>query len=185
MPIHTLETPPKAKPASLPGGATLVATNQGWTNSKTGEVLIFVKGLLNKKNSVVASRPTFNLVLPNNATYGTNQVLQFTLTTTTPVTVVGNPSLAITLTSGVVLAKYVASASTPTSLVFRYTVKKNDLALSGISLANIITLTSYASEGNGVDKIVQNVAGTAGVKLSSSNLTFTVGSTVNIKVQGL
>jgi hypothetical protein len=183
MVAATQTKPPVLKPAAS-NNVTLVATNQGWVNSRTGEILHFMKGLLTKKTAV-STGPTFTLVLPSNATYGTGQTIQFTVNSSAALTLVGNPTIALTLTSGIVLAKYVPSASTSTSLVFRYTVKKNDLALSGITVANIFTLTNYSSDGNGTDRVVQQIPGSAGVAVAPAKLTYTVGSTSLIKVQGL
>lgn len=182
MSSWSYKTAPSALGGVLYNGATVVASASGWKNSVTGEILATIKNL-NTKNADALVVPTYTLALPANATYATGQTLTFTLTASEAVTVVGSPSIAITLTSGGVLAAYDAVNSTSTSLLFKYTVKTGDTALSGITVANILSLTSYP--GNGTDKVIDQIAGTTGVVVPASSLTYTVGSTSLIKVQGL
>ena len=182
MSTWNYKTGPAGVYCGLYGGATVVASNQGWVNSLTGEVLVPIGGLTAKKADADAA-PTFTLGLPANATYATGQVMTFTVTASEPVTVVGTPSIALTLTSGVVLAAFDAVNSTSTSLLFKYTVKAGDTALSGITVANILTLTAYP--GNGTDKVIDQIPNTCGQIMSPSALTYTVGSTTLIRVQGV
>jgi hypothetical protein len=182
MSAWSYKTAPLLQGGVLYNGATIVATAAGWKNSITGELLAPIHNFA-VRNADATTLVTYTLALPANATYATGQVMTFTVTPSEPVQVIGSPSIALTLTSGGVLATYDAVNSTSTSLLFKYTVKTGDTALSGITVSNILTLTSYP--GNGTDKIIDQIAGGTGVVVSPASLTYTVGSTSLVKVQGL
>jgi uncharacterized repeat protein (TIGR01451 family) len=82
---------------------------------------------------------------PANGSYKAGQVLRFTATLSEPVTVTGVPTLPLTIGTTARQAAYVAGASTPTSLVFEYTVQAGETDANGIAAGRAIVLPSGAS----------------------------------------
>jgi hypothetical protein len=82
---------------------------------------------------------------PTNGSYKAGQVLRFTATLSEPVAVTGVPTLPLTIGATARQAVYVAGASTPTSLVFEYTVQAGETDANGIAAGRAIVLPSGAS----------------------------------------
>lgn len=104
--------------------------------------------------------------LPANSTYKTAQELNFTVNFNEAVTVVGAPSLPITLdTGGTVSASYIGGSGT-NSLTFRYTVASGHLDANGISLGSSIALNSGSirdAGGNNADLVLHGAGSSAGI----------------------
>lgn len=118
---------------SLPGGATIkdLAGNDSYLQINPPD-LTGVK--------VDAIVPTIiSVIAPADGTYKLFDDIDFHVTWSEPVTVVGFPTIALTLDSGGVNATYVGALS-PTLSVFRYTVTATDIDPNGISMASIIVL---------------------------------------------
>ncbi len=77
---------------------------------------------------------------PGNGTYTTGQAVTFTVNYSAAVTITGTPQLDLTVGAAAKYATYVAGSSTPTALVFTYTVGGADLDTDGIGLASPVDL---------------------------------------------
>ncbi|WP_326993157.1 Ig-like domain-containing protein [Chitinophaga sp. 212800010-3] len=75
--------------------------------------------------------------VPANGYYKAGQVLSFTVTFSENVTVTGTPSLPVVIGSSTVQATYTGGSGS-TALTFSYTVQSGDMAMSGISLNNLL-----------------------------------------------
>lgn len=114
--------------------ANISATDSGWVDNRTGEILVAIRGLASKNQGVndATTLPAFTLVLPAKKTYGAGKVLRFTVKSSETLvvdTTGGVPSLGFTL-SGTTAdreATYVAAASSGDKLVFEYTVVAGDV----------------------------------------------------------
>jgi gliding motility-associated-like protein len=91
--------------------------------------------ILDRAAPVVSS-----VAVPANGTYGATQQLNFTVVYSENVTVTGTPSIPVTIGGTIVNATYVAAVSTPTNLIFRYTVQAGDLDNNGIAVGSPIAL---------------------------------------------
>lgn len=151
----------------------------GATILRLEEVLVGLSELLAKKADA-AGVPTFTLAVPANATYGTGQVLTFTVTPSEAVEVTNTPRIQLTIGAATKYALYDAAASTDTSMVFKYTVVAGDASGGGgITVANTINLNTT---GKVKDKIA---IGGAVIDVASGALTFTVPATTGIIVTGV
>lgn len=167
----SIKTPPTFFP-------TATATNQGWINPATGELLVALSGLT-AKNTDALSVPTFTLAVPANGTYNAAGVLTFTVTASEPVIVTGAPTLGVTIGSTLRDAVYDPDTSTATALVFKYTIQTGEVDANGIAVNNVLTL---GVTGKGKSKIVDVVADSTGAAVPDASVTFTVPSTVGIIV---
>jgi len=82
---------------------------------------------------------------PANGSYKAGQVLRFTAAVSEPVTVTGVPAIPLVIGTTARQAAYVAGSSTPTSLVFEYTVQAGETDANGIAAGRAIVLPSGAS----------------------------------------
>ena len=122
-----------------------------------------------------AVAPTITSVgVPANATYGTAQNLDFTVTLSEPVTVnagAGNPYIGLNLnTGGTVQAAYL-SGSGSSALTFRYTVTAGNMDNDGIVLASTVTLnggTIKDAAGNNLTLALASVGSTAAVNVDGT-----------------
>lgn len=89
----SLATPPTYRPDA-------VATASGWTDPVTGEVLVTIRALTTKNVDALIV-PTFTMSVPVNGSYAAGATLQFNVTASEAVTVVGTPSIDITIGSSV------------------------------------------------------------------------------------
>ena len=153
--------------------SALTSDVTGVTVNKLVEVVIAIRELVEKEEDR-AVIPTFTLAVPEDGDYVTGQVLEFIVTPSEAVTVYGSPEIAVTIGSNVRQAVYAPTLSTPTSLVFEYTVVAGDTDSDGIAVANTITLNS----GEVDDQII----GGGELAIPSANLTFTVPATTGITV---
>ncbi len=107
-----------------------------------------------------------SVTLPANGTYKTAQDLNFTVNFNEAVTVVGAPSLPVTLdTGGTVSASYVSGSGT-SALTFRYTVASGNLDTNGISLGSSLALNSGSirdAGGNNADLVLHGTGSSAGI----------------------
>jgi autotransporter-associated beta strand protein len=88
---------------------------------------------------------------PTNGTYLAGQNLDFTVTYEEGVSVVGTPSLALTIGSELRSAVYFSGSST-TTLVFRYVVQAGDTDIDGIAAASSLDLNGGSiRDGGGND----------------------------------
>lgn len=85
------------------------------------------------------------LGVPLNGSYKAGQVLRFTATASEPVTVTGVPSIPLVIGTTARQAAYVAASSTPTSLVFEYTVQPGETDTNGIAAGRAIVLPTGAA----------------------------------------
>lgn len=152
--------------------------------------------------------PTVSTVnLPAAGDYKNGSQLNFTVNFSEPVTVVGSPSIQITLNSGGPVSATYVSGSGTSALLFRYTVGNNEVDDDGIGLATTFTFPVGASitdssVGNALSNSIPaqntstiNVDGTtpsvddvtgpaAGTFLENSDLDFTVTFTEPVTVTG-
>lgn len=78
------------------------------------------------------AQPTCNVgSLQGGVTYVTGDILTVTVTATEAVVVDGRPTIAVTINAANRVATYDGSASTGTSLVFKYTIVAGDVATAG------------------------------------------------------
>lgn len=121
---------------------TPVATKAGWavhpaaSGTRYGEVVVAIKNLLVKQTSIVF--PTFTAAQTPTVHLVTGGVLNITVASSVAVKVSGVPTIALTIGTGTGVASYNAASSTPTSLVFTYTVLAGDYAATQITIANTI-----------------------------------------------
>jgi hypothetical protein len=168
----------KNPPSSYPNA---VATSSGWCDPDNNmEILVAIGGLV-PKNTDASVLPTFTLAVPANGTYPVGSVLTFTLTASDAITVVGTPSIDVTIGANVRQAQYDSASSTATVLNFKYTTITGDAAPSGVVVAPSIDLNTT---GKGKSKIVDTIANSGGENVPASALTFTVPSTVGIVTTG-
>jgi hypothetical protein len=80
---------------------------------------------------------------PINNYYGAGQVLSFTLNWSEPITVVGVPTLQLTIGTTVVSALFISSTASTTT--FSYTILTNQLDTNGISMLSAVFLPTGAS----------------------------------------
>lgn len=103
--------------------------------------------------------------VPPNATYITGQTLNYSVTFSEPVFVIGTPSVALTLnTGGTVQASYVSGSGTAT-LQFQYTIASGNADSDGVTTASAISLNGGSikdAAGNNAATAV-SFASTAGV----------------------
>lgn len=141
------------------------------------EVVVAIGQLLTKKSDGTTV-PTFTLAVPADGDYVEDDVLEFTVTASEAVQVIGLPTIAVTIGSDVRLAVYNPTASTSTVLVFEYAVTADDLDANGISVANVITLGT-------TDEIADQITGGGDVDIAGAALTFTVPVTTGITVNAV
>ncbi|QPS09542.1 IPTL-CTERM sorting domain-containing protein [Delftia acidovorans] len=97
--------------------------------------------------TLVDPAPTVQSVnVPANGAYSTGSVLSFTVNYSAAVTVVGVPSIPLTIGSTTRQATY-ASGSGSTALVFSYTVQAGDMDADGITLGSNIALNGGTLTG--------------------------------------
>lgn len=159
---------------------TAVATKKGWSDPVTGEVLVAI-GNLDQKKIIAGVVPTYTLTVPASKTYATGDLIAFVVTPAEAVNVGGTPVIALTIGSKSTNLVYNPASSTPTSLSFEYTVVSGDAAPSGVVVDNKITLTTV---GKGKSAITDRITGGGGEPIDPTTLTFTVPSTANVKVLG-
>ncbi len=103
--------------------------------------------------------------VPPNATYITGQTLNYSVTFSEPVIVIGAPSVALTLnTGGTVQASYLSGSSSST-LTFQYTIVSGNADSDGVTTASAISLNGGSirdAAGNNAATAV-TFASTAGV----------------------
>ncbi|MEQ9424168.1 MAG: gliding motility-associated C-terminal domain-containing protein [Cyclobacteriaceae bacterium] len=119
---------------------------------------------------VDAVAPTVSSVnVPSGGTYASGEVLEFTVNWSENVSVTGNPSLNIELTSGNVAAVYDAGSSTASTSVFRYTVQADDLDLNGVAVVDLTlgSATIQDAAGNNADLTLNNVSNTGNVDVDA------------------
>jgi hypothetical protein len=136
-------------PASLP---------QGW--SLTG-------GMLVRTTPAVAS----GIQIPAAGVYPVGTPLSFTVTFAEAVVVTGVPALTLGVGTVTRQAAYVAADSTPTQLVFRYTIQGGDVAPDGFVVPTTITLPAGAAVddlgGNATSLVLPPAAGT-GIQIANA-----------------
>jgi hypothetical protein len=105
------------------------------------------------------------LAAPANGSYKAGQVLRFTATLSEAVAVAGVPTLPLVIGTTARQASYVAASSTPTSLVFEYTVQAGETDANGIAMTGrAIVLPTGAS--------IRDAAGNAAnLAVAAPNLT--------------
>jgi len=146
--------------------SALASNVTGVTIKKLVEVIAAI-GSLDTQYADAIVIPTFTLAATS-SNLVTDDTLILTVTASEPVSIVGIPAIGVTLNSGKVYAQYNSLVSTPTSLIFEYTVKSNDLDPNGIVIDNIITLD--------LGEQVADILSSGVEPIASSNLTFTVPS---------
>lgn len=166
----SLKTPPTYRPDAVAGP-------EGWKDPVTGEVLVCIRGLSTLKQTDALVVPTFVLAVPANATYHVGQALVFTVTASEAVTVVGTPSLDVTIGSNVRQALYTGIDATQKILTFSYTLVTGDIDADGIVVANTIDLNTT---GKGKSRVVDQLTLNSGQNVAAAALTFTVPSTTGI-----
>jgi trimeric autotransporter adhesin len=137
--------------------ATLTLPTVGGGSSLGGQKNLVIDGVA----------PTLQSdIVPANATYGTGQNLDFTVTYSEAVTVNtggGTPYIGLTLnTGGAVQAAYVSGSGT-TTLTFRYTVASGNVDGDGVAAATSITLN-----GSTIRDAAGNNAATTGITFAST-----------------
>jgi|GEM_PF-566605 len=124
--------------------------------------------------AIAPSTPVVSSVsVPSDATYGTNQNLNFIVNTSAAITVdttVGKPRIALTIGAASRYAHYYSGSGT-TALVFRYTTQTGDYDNNGITAgvsieANGGTLRDGSS--NSLALTLQSVGSTANVKVDAA-----------------
>lgn len=165
----------KSPPTYFP---TATATNLGWTDPVTGEVLVALAGLTAKRTDALIV-PTFTLAVPADGTYNAGMTLTFTVTASEPVIVTGAPTLGVTIGSTLRDAAYDPVTSTSTALVFKYTIQAGEVDANGIAVNSGLTL---GVTGKGKSKIIDVIADSTGSAVPDASVTFTVPSTVAVLV---
>lgn len=141
----------------LPRGASIRANT---TNAALALPVVNTSGV-----RVDTAPPRVNaLGGPLNGSYKAGQVLRFTATASEPVTVTGVPTLPLVVGTTARQAEYVAASSTPTSLVFEYTVQPGETDANGIAAGRAIVLPTGAS-------IVDAAGNPAALGIAPPNLT--------------
>lgn len=117
--------------------------------------------------------------VPANSTYLQGQALDFTVNFNGPVTVVGAPTLGLTLdTGGAVQATYIGGSGT-SALTFRYAVTTGTADANGVSLASGLVLngaTLRDAFGNDANLTLNSVASTTGVLVNGLAPVFSAAS---------
>ncbi|MDR3481489.1 MAG: DUF4347 domain-containing protein, partial [Burkholderiaceae bacterium] len=110
-----------------------------------------------------------SVTIPSSGTYIDGQVLNFTVTFDSAVTVTNTPEIAITLaTGGTVYATYTGGSGTAT-LDFSYTLVPGEKDASGFTIGSAITLNGGTiANGNGSANLaLHGVPSTAGVNIEA------------------
>jgi ELWxxDGT repeat protein len=122
----------------LPRGASIRLDS---TNLPLALPVVNTSGVL-----IDTTPPKVNAVSgPANGSYKAGQVLRFTAAVSEPVTVTGVPVIPLVVGSTARQATYVAGASSPTSLVFEYTVQAGETDANGIAAGRVIALPTGTS----------------------------------------
>lgn len=136
--------------------SNISATDAGWVDNRTGEILVAIRGLASKNQGAndATTLPTFTLVLPAKNTYGVGKVLRFTVKSTETLvvdTTGGTPSLGFTLagTAATRNASYVAAKSSGDKLVFEYTVVAGDVTSNS---GNLVAVAGTVTKNGGLIK---------------------------------
>lgn len=166
----SLKTPPTYRPDAVAGP-------EGWKDPVTGEVLVCIRALTTKNVDALVV-PTFVLAVPANGTYTVGQALVFTVTASETVTVVGTPSIDVTIGSTVRQAQYTGIDATQKILTFSYTLVAGDTDSDGIVVANTVDLNTV---GKGKSRVVDQLTLNSGQNVAASALTFTVPNTTLVK----
>jgi hypothetical protein len=132
-----------------------------------------------------------SVTVPTDGTYGTGQVLNFSVNFTKAVTVNtggGVPYIQVTLdTGGTVDATYVTGSGS-TALVFQYVVPSGELDTNGIAVGSSLVLngaTIHDAIGNAAAAVLNNVASTTGVLVDSIAPTVTSINTADAALNNL
>ena len=145
-----------------------------------------------------------SVTAPANRTYYDTEDLNFTVNYSAAVTVIGIPTIAMTVGASSVSASYV-SGSGSTALIFRYTVATGNLAASGISISSPIVLNGGSIKDSfgdnaalsfsppttsgilvdGVHPTISSITGpSAATYYSGAHLNFTMNFSENVVVTG-
>lgn len=161
------------KPGWYPSN-DVAADPKGWVYTPTGEVLVAMRGLV-EKNTDAATPPSWTLTLPTDGTYGTDDLIVLTLVPDEAVFVVGTPFIPVTIGADVKNFMFDAETSTPTELNFSYVVLDGDVDADGIVVAD--TLNKNGGK-------LYDVVGDGQVEITG-NVTYVVGNTSGIIVAGV
>ncbi|MBY0518778.1 MAG: hypothetical protein K2P81_17840 [Bacteriovoracaceae bacterium] len=121
--------------------------------------------LVNGSIPVVSS-----VTLPSNGTYGSGDILDFILTFSHTVNVVGTPHLSLTIGSTTRLAAYTSGTGT-TQLTFRYIIQAGEVDSNGIAVATSLTFgggESIKSTGNVAMLNFYTVPSSAGILVAEN-----------------
>lgn len=151
---------------SLPAGA---ATNIAGTGNSASNTLSVIYD---------ATAPQANSVdVPSPGAYAAGSVMNFVVWFNEPVTVTGAPSLALTVGSKVVQARYMNTAGD--RIFFVYQVAPGDMDADGITLNNTIQLNGGAIKdavGNNADLTLRIIPSTANVLVNTASPTVTLST---------
>ena len=162
--------------------ANIVSTDQGWVDSRTGEILVACRMMASKGQTPAgdaAGVPTFavkRISKAGNFSCAKGQAIRLVLTPSETVTVAGTPTVELVLagTAGTRSLSYVASKSSVSELVFEYTLVAGDVAEN---LGQIVSIANTWASGTVTDLKSDGTAGTA-----VDPQTFTVPSVTGIIV---
>ena len=162
--------------------ANIVSTDQGWVDSRTGEVLVACRMMKSKGETPAgdaAGVPTFavkRISKAGNFSCAKGQAIRLVLTPSEAVTVTGTPTIELVLagTAGTRSMSFVVSKSSSSELVFDYELVAGDVTEN---LGQIVSIANTWVGGTVTDLKSDGTAGTA-----VSPQTFTVPSVTGIIV---
>lgn len=105
-----------------------------------------------------------SVAVPANGTYGTGQVLSFTVNWDNPMNVTGSPQLSVTIGATMRQATYVSGHGT-NALVFQYTVVLGDVDTDGITVGTLAFNGGSISTANGAGVLALNAVGSTAAVL--------------------
>ncbi|MEA5011075.1 MAG: S-layer homology domain-containing protein [Angelakisella sp.] len=156
------------KPIAITKGTVNLSNSDNPTNLYFG-TLKHTGGTINGKPPTPTTPTITEVMVPMALTYAAGYALNFPVTFSEPVSVVGTPRIALTIGTETKYADY-ESGNGANSLRFKYTVQDTDVDLDGIVLSSLIDLNGGT---------IKSAGGTDAV------LTFTPPDTSDILVDGV
>lgn len=191
MGYFTLDTPPTWAPNAY-------ATEQGWVDSVTGELLVAIRGLATRRATGATAVSASFTTTSSKTKLKTDDVITLTVKFNEKVTVTGTPQLSVTIGGNTRQASYTTGTGT-TNLVFAYTIVSGDTG-NWTAIGSSISLNSGTikdtNDGTtnavltGVGALfastsgysVDNAAPTAGDVVIYGGAKFTTGAVIRFKV---
>jgi len=138
--------------------------------------------------TIIAASVVSSVDVPNDKTFKIGDNLDFTVNMILPITITGTASIPITIGSTALNATQVGAVSNSSTIVFRYTVKEDELDADGIAIGAAMDLNGGTmKDAFDVDAILtlNNVASTAAVLVDGVKPTAIISSTAVALVNGV